>query len=786
MNLAEVLTRLSLRYPWPTLAVVALATVVLGIGATRIERETALRTFLGADHPTVIALDRHLERFGGGYPVIVAYSCEDSTLCKSVFDPAAIEMADRIDAELRQTPGVRAVHSLARTPLIVAEGDDLRVVRFGELDSNGGPEREALARSAAADPLWQRVLVSADGRVGAVVIDLSSSHTDVQQSVAGALEKALAPHRANGWNFHLVGELVDFVYSGPELERASAALIPVMTIVLIGLLWILLRSLALSLAIVVSMGIASAWTTGAMGWAGIALNAVTTVTPSVVFAIGVLDGVHLGAHYKQRCWERGAPDLETRRQILLEVARDIGPPCVLNSLTIMGAFLAFLFAGFAAITEFGLASAWGIAVALVLTFTVLPIVLAWLPARWLRAERAEPAWDELLRSVTSLVYRKSRAILALTVLVAGVGLAGIAQLDIEIRPEQLVGETNQVMIWNRWLRGHLRDTETLEVALTLPAGSSFREPSVLSRIEGLERWLEEQDRVGHPRSVIDPLRHVNRLLHDGDPAFYRFESEPAHNAQLAMLLALHDPDALPRWSFSETGVESGESRETLRIAAEAETMSTGAQRALLRSLHDHLKSSLPQDWSYELTGSIPMYYDMMAALQRYQLLCFGIAAVAIYALMAVFLRSPRIALLALLPSLLPIAVTLGLLGWWNYGLDPASTMVATIVLGVGVDDSIHMLSRYREERLAGHNVEDSVSAALNHVGRPVIVSALVLTAAFWSLTVSPMTSVASFGFLAGLAILTALFADLLVLPALLVRRTLGDPYPEANAPGLSR
>ena len=324
MNLAEVLTRLSLRYPWPTLALVAVITVVLGIGATRIERETALRTFLGADHPTVVALDRHLERFGGGYPVIVAYSCEDSTLCQSVFDPAAIEMADRLDTELRQTPGVRAVHSLARTPLIVSEGDDLRVVRFAEL--NGDPDREALARSAAADPLWQRALVSADGRVGAVVIDLSSSQTDIQQTVAAALEKALAPHRAKGWDFHLVGELVDFVYTGPELERASAALIPLMSVVLAGLLWFLLRSLALSVAIVAAMGIDSLWTQGAMGWVGIALNAVTTVTPSVVFAIGILDGVHLGAHYKRRCWEHGAPDLETRRQILLDVAHDIGPP----------------------------------------------------------------------------------------------------------------------------------------------------------------------------------------------------------------------------------------------------------------------------------------------------------------------------------------------------------------------------------------------------------------------------------------------------------------------------
>ena len=171
-----------------------------------------------------------------------------------------------------------------------------------------------------------------------------------------------------------------------------------------------------------------------------------------------------------------------------------------------------------------------------------------------------------------------------------------------------------------------------------------------------------------------------------------------------------------------------------------------------------------------------MYYDMMVALQRYQILCFGIAGVAIFALMAVFLRSPRVALLALLPSLLPIVVTLGLLGWWGYGLDPASTMVATIVLGVGVDDSIHMLSRYRSERLSCNDTAEAVSAAMTHVGRPVIVSALVLAAAFWSLTVSPMSSVASFGFLAGLAILVALAADLLVLPALLLRNTFGDPY----------
>jgi hypothetical protein len=200
---------------------------------------------------------------------------------------------------------------------------------------------------------------------------------------------------------------------------------------------------------------------------------------------------------------------------------------------------------------------------------------------------------------------------------------------------------------------------------------------VLERLEALTSWLDGRDRVGHSRSVLDPVRHVNALLHGGDPAWYRFERERAHNAQLAMLLSFHDSDALPRWAYGEQDAASGKRVETLRISAEAETMPTGEQLALLRELREHLGRVLPTDWSYELTGSIPMYYDMMVALQRYQLFCFGIAGVAIFLLMAIFLGSPRIALLALLPSLLPIAVTLGLLGWWGYGLDPASTMVAT-------------------------------------------------------------------------------------------------------------
>jgi len=182
-----------------------------------------------------------------------------------------------------------------------------------------------------------------------------------------------------------------------------------------------------------------------------------------------------------------------------------------------------------------------------------------------------------------------------------------------------------------------------------------------------------------------------------------------------------------------------------------------------------------------LSGSVPVYLDMMSALQNNQILCFGLAAVTATLLMAWFFRSWRFSFIAMVPSLLPCATAIGTLGLWDYGLDPGSTMVATIIIGVAVDDSIHLLTRFIRLRRRGVDEERAISEALSHVGQAAIVSSLVLTMGFWSLTLSSFSTVASFGFLAGQAILTALLADLYLLPALLstgpVRQWLPNPTP---------
>ena len=463
------IAEVSMRSPAWTAGLVLVVTLLFAFGVPWIRSETSLRTFLGDGHRAVLALDRHVELFGAGYPVIVAFSCRETRLCDSALDPAAIRMASAVGSELGRTFGVHAVHGPAQSPILFARGDDLVTATLEE----GGEDLESgfLQARAREDPGWRRNFISEDGRVGALVLEVSSSSADVQESVARALERVLDPWREQGWRFHLVGELVDFVYSGPELERASSNMIPMMVAVLGLLMFVLFRSLGLVVATLATMAAASLWCQGAIGWLGVELNAVTTVTPSIVLAVGILDGIHVVSHYLRRMSGRLRPSLREREEGMLAAVSDLAPACLLTSATTCAGFLSFALSGIASFSQFGLLAAWGVAEALLLSFSLLPILVVRLPLP--ANSQISQRWDARLGALLALVHRRGRLILLSWAALFLVGAAGLAQVEVEVQPEQLMGEDNQVMVWNRWLRENLRETESVEITLRLPAGLSF-------------------------------------------------------------------------------------------------------------------------------------------------------------------------------------------------------------------------------------------------------------------------------------------------------------------------
>jgi predicted RND superfamily exporter protein len=169
-----------------------------------------------------------------------------------------------------------------------------------------------------------------------------------------------------------------------------------------------------------------------------------------------------------------------------------------------------------------------------------------------------------------------------------------------------------------------------------------------------------------------------------------------------------------------------------------------------------------------VTGPLVVVSRMIDEIRDTQLGSFGSALLLVGALAALCLRSVPLALLALVPTTLPVLLTLGAMGALGVPLDVGTAMVAAIVLGLGVDEALHLLTAYRRARTAGLARPEAVPAAVRDVGRPLLTSATALGMGFLVLVLVPWKSLASFGALSVVAIAASLLADLLVLPALML------------------
>lgn len=739
------LPRWALRHPWSTVVLLALVTAAIGAGLLRLDTDLGYRAFLGTDHASVATFDAFLERFGGGLPLRAVFSCAESP-CDSALDPAALEMARDVGRALSRSPAVRSVTSPANAVVFEptpAGPVPRRLVRDGSVVV----DREQLARLALSDPMWRGELVSGDGRVGAVVVDLASSGGSDARRAYADLDAALAPFERQGWVFHRVGGPVEFVVAGGELDDAMARIVPIMVALVAISLFLLFRSVLAAVLVLCTTGVAVLWAHGAMGWLGWPRNSLSQTLAPLVLVIGICDGIHLVARYAATCRDTAVSGSADRRRALEAVTAEVVGPCWMTSATTAAGFLSFVTADLTSFVQYGVVAASGVLAAFLLTFTLLPICLMALPARWIHVPRASQAWARVLDRIVTISSRHRGWILAASALALfGFGY-GTTTLRVHSSFDELYGADSRVVRWSHFVSDHLRKPDSLEVDLTLPAGTDLRVESTRASIRELSDALAGVPELEHPRSWLD---HPLGPLAIGDDPPPGTASEP--DAGLG----------LRRWISAD--------HRHVRLSFEVDKLPQLAMRRVIATAQERIDAALPRGWSAEMTGPLMLTHDMVEAISQTQVRSFAGAAIAVALLLAFYLRSAGWALLAMVPTLLPVVSTLGAMGLLGIPLDVGTAMVAAVVLGIAVDDVVHLLDRFRSGRDRGAPVESAMHDAVREVGQPVVSTSLALSIGFGALALSPWASVAHFGLLAALAILAALVADLLVLPALVTLR----------------
>jgi predicted RND superfamily exporter protein len=296
------------------------------------------------------------------------------------------------------------------------------------------------------------------------------------------------------------------------------------------------------------------------------------------------------------------------------------------------------------------------------------------------------------------------------------------------------------------------------VVIRSPRG--WLDPAVWGPVDSVADALAAEPAVAHVLSPLDVLRQVHYWTHGRDPARYRL---PADAAEARELVDTFDP--LGGGERSGLVADGG---HALRLSALLRVM-PASEFLAVRDAARRALAALPAPLDGEVTGLVLQLVDAQLDLVASQLRSFAAAFVTVFLCIAVGLRSLRAMLVSILPNLLPVLAALAAMALVGIPLDPATVMMASVALGIAVDDTVHVLSAFARARRAGDAVREAVGTALAEVRPALVVTTVAACIGFLALGLSDFVPIRCFGLLSALALAVALAADLLVLPALLVR-----------------
>ncbi len=746
------LTEISLTYPRSVLTALVMVTVLFAAGLPRLETDVGYRAFLGEEDKEVRKLDDFVARFGGGFPIALIWSCADTSFCSDVFEPKALRMAQDLSRTLELMPGVARVESPATSILLTpsSDGFDVRyLVENGEVAS----DVSELSTRAKIDPLWVGGLISADGQVGAVVVELASTDMRANQEIFDAAQSATTKYKEQGVEFHFVGEVVEATVTQRELGLDTATLIPAMVGLIAVIIFALFRS---SLVVVYSLlvvGGALVWGFGLMGWLAWPQTPISNTLAPLVLVIGICDAIHFLSRYVAL-----NDDPSAYENVLVQVSREVGAPCLLTSVTTAVGLLSFATTGLESIVHFGVIAAVGVLSALILTFTLLPLLIKMVPPKTLENGISSHAWEDVLNQLMKTSSRRAPIIVLTSLILAGISIVGLGRLRVDVDFEQMYGEESEVVQWWRFAE-NLRKPETLEISIRLPEHFDLESHEVLDEIDRFSKFVSGVPGLGPAHSFLEPFGWTRRLLHDDDPAFNRPAPTVEGNAELMLLLSLQQASALSNWVTLD--------QKNVRISVEADAISKKERSIVENEIESYIEEEFPEDWVVEFTGSFVLDLYLNNLLQQTQIRSFATAAIAVFVIVSLFLRSIKLGSLAMIPTLLPVVAVMGLMGFADIPLDVANAMIAAVVIGIVVDDAIHLLHVYHSKKHEGIAPIEAIGLAVRAVGRPIVTTSTALICGFLTLTVSTWQSLVSFGLLTALAIGFALVADLVLLPAII-------------------
>ncbi|MDP5061524.1 MAG: MMPL family transporter [Maribacter sp.] len=502
------------------------------------------------------------------------------------------------------------------------------------------------------------------------------------------------------------------------------------------------------------------WAFGLLGLLQYEITVLTALIPPLIIVIGIPNCIFLINKYQQEVKKHGNQALSLQR-----VISKIGNATLMTNITTASGFATFIITDSTLLKEFGIVASINIIGIFVLSLLIIPIVYSFMPLpKTKHLKHLNKKWiDAFVLWMERIVRYRRITVYIVSISLLVISIIGIYQIRISGSPIEDMPKNADFFHDIRFFEKEFKGIMPVEIVVDTKTPKGVLKPATLKRINQFSEVIEEIPELSTPVSVVNLVKYSKQAFYNGIPKYYQLPTSQENTFIMDVARKSSDNGDLLKAFVDSTG-------QTARITTFMRDVNTSRMEEIETRLLENIDKIFPAErYTVYMTGSALLFLKGTKYLVKNLIMSLALAIALIALFMAYLFRSFRMIIISLIPNLLPLVITAGIMGFVGVPIKPSTILVFSIAFGISVDDTIHFLAKYRQELTANNwRIEKSVYNALRETGVSMFYTSIVLFFGFSVFVISNFGGTVALGSLVSATLLLAMLANLILLPSLLL------------------
>lgn len=738
------LSRFVTKHSKSIIVVVILITLFLGYFAAQIKIKAGFKDMLPEDNAKVEDFEEVGDLFGG--TSFAAVILED----ENILDASSLKKIDEMTQKFKKIDGIEDVTSLTNVKDIRGDFFGIEVVEFIEQLPKTEADILNLKEELSKNDQYMGSIVSEDFR--SAVILLTFQHEvenieDVVQEIREVAQPYEGPEK-----LYITGSRVMISDANEAMKNDLAKLMPFVVIIIVLILWLTFRSASGVILPLATVLISIIWTIGILSLLGKSLSIISVVLPVLLVSVGSAYAIHIITRYYEELHTGCAVE-----EAVTNTINKVGVGVLIAGITTMAGFASLFLSELKVIKDFALGTAFGVGVALLISIIFVPAVYLHLPKpKNMKAAEGRPLSNRFFQRTFKLVLNHRPLIVSVVVLVIIASFIAIPKIQPETSYLNYFRNDSETRIAAKFANQNFGGSTSLDVVIF----GDIKDPVLLTKMRDFQDEAEKIDGINKPLSMVDLFREENKALNGDDESMAVIPTNKKQIAQYLLLLTMSDKDiAKSLLTFDESKT---------RIQLRMEMVSSDEMSNVIAQVQDLILKHFGDDYKVILTGAPVMDSEISDIIIASQIKSVIASVLLIFLITSLLLKSFKRGLFCSLIIGLTVIINFGIMGWFKIPLDVATAMIASVAIGIGADYSIHIYTRYLEEKEQEVDTVEALNVAIYTVGRANLYNALAVIAGFCVILASSFPPLVNFGGLTAITMVVSFAGAIFILPTLIL------------------